>query len=109
MTHRENPKLKAMPPDAAYVFYGLVNSRDRLAPPYNGRDAFTGWGLGITCLQIPVAFVAFATVAGDVGQLKVVSEAVKAEYIKQKEFPSLLAVEERMTETILNDVTPGVR
>lgn len=108
MTHRENPKLKTMPPDAAYVFYGLINSRDRLRSPHNGREAFTGWGLGITCLQIPVSFVAFAVVAGERGQLKAVSEAVKAEYARQKKFPSLLAVEERMTEAILGDVTPGV-
>jgi hypothetical protein len=79
MTERENPRNKSMPPDASYVFYGLVNARERLIPPYNGRDAFTGWGLGITILQIPISVIAFSAAAGDIGQLKTVCEAVKAE------------------------------
>lgn len=107
MTHHENPNTKEMPPDPTYVFYGLMNSRDRLKPPYNGRDAFTGWGLALTCLQIPVSVVAFSAAAGEVEQLKVVSEAIKTEYTKQKEFPSLLAAEGRMIDTILATPAAG--
>lgn len=107
MTHRENPNTKDMPQDPTYVFYGLMNSRDRLKAPYNGRDAFTGWGLALTCLQIPVSIVAFSAAAGELAQLKVVSEAIKSEYIKQKEFPSLLAVEGRMIDTMLATPAAG--
>lgn len=107
MTHRENPHIKDMPADPTYVFYGLVNSRERLKPPYNGRDSFTGWGLALTCLQIPVSLVAFSAAGGELAQLKIVSEAMKSEYMKQKLFPSLLAVEGRMIDTILQTPAAG--
>lgn len=107
MTNRENPDMKNMPADPAYVFYGLVNSRERLRPPFNGRDAFTGWGLALTCLSIPVSLVSLSAAAGNVGQLKILSEAMKAEYVKQKDLPSLLAVEGRMIDTILRTPATG--
>jgi hypothetical protein len=108
MTHNDNPRNPSMPSDAAYVFYALVNSRERLIAPYNGRDGFTGWSLGMAPQQIPVSVIAFSAVAGEVAQLKVVSEAVKGEYTKLKGSVALLSAEVRLTETMLADVTPGV-
>lgn len=86
-------------------YYGLVDSRNRLAKQYRGAMDYPGYCLGMSGIQIPVSLI--DKYASDVnGNLKPAildfAQAVKKEYKKQAAYPSLLAIENQQVDMMLS-------
>ncbi|KAJ7711004.1 hypothetical protein B0H16DRAFT_1820332 [Mycena metata] len=79
----DNPPTADTPTDAALVSMSLVNPRYRLQSAYSGRDGYPELALCGSAILTEIA------------------HAIKAEYLKQKAFPSLLAITQQQTEMML--------
>ncbi|KAJ6620413.1 hypothetical protein B0H10DRAFT_1076725 [Mycena sp. CBHHK59/15] len=99
----DNPPSPDTPSDAPFVGYGLVNCRHRLQPEYSGRDGYPGYCLGASPIVVPLSILTAASDVGEKAQLIQMATAVKAEYLRQKAYPSLLAVIGQEVDLILSD------
>ncbi|GBE89886.1 hypothetical protein SCP_1702120 [Sparassis crispa] len=88
----DNPPNTSTSPDARFAYYGLADSRTRLAALYSEKLGYPGYALGVSVIQIPVsAAVATAGESNEQVLLRLAS-IVKDEYTKQRAYPSLLGV-----------------
>lgn len=97
----DNPAQAGTPADAAFVYYGLVDARARLAAPYNARDAYPGYCLGMSVIQVPLSLCPTAAAPDTRDALIKVAHIVKEQYLRQKAYPSLLAVDGQQVELML--------
>ncbi|KAF8515738.1 hypothetical protein JB92DRAFT_3142760 [Gautieria morchelliformis] len=99
----DNPAQESTPADAAFVYYGLVDTRSRLVAPYNSRDAYPGYCLGMSVIQVPLRLCPSSSISKDEtrGYLVKVANIVKDQYLKQKAYPSLLAIDGQQVEMML--------
>lgn len=97
----DNPPSASTPSDAAFVFYGVVDCRSRLSPAYSGKNGYPGYCLGMTPLVVPLSVLTSAAQESEKAQLLHLASAVKPEYMKQKAYPSLLAVMGQEMDTVL--------
>jgi hypothetical protein len=100
----DNPAQESTPADAAFVYYGLVDTRSRLAAPYNSRDAYPGYCLGMSVIQVPLGLCPTCTSlsANETrDSLIKVANVVKGQYLRQKAYPSLLAIDGQQVEMML--------
>ncbi|KAJ7726947.1 hypothetical protein B0H16DRAFT_1735443 [Mycena metata] len=96
----DNPPTANTPTDTTVVSLHVVNARYRLQPAYSGRDGFPGFA--ICTSPITVALSTFQTPnKSEKDQLIEVAHVIKAEYLKQKTYPSLLAIAQQQTEMLL--------
>lgn len=107
LTVLDNPPAPGSP--NVVFYYGLVDSRQRLAKEYRGAVNYPGYCLGMSSIQIPVNIV--DKYSGDINNnLKSVifdfAQAVKKEYKRQAAFPSLLAIENQQVELMLQAPPP---
>ncbi|EIM79595.1 uncharacterized protein STEHIDRAFT_143167 [Stereum hirsutum FP-91666 SS1] len=105
----DNPPSSSTPEDATFVFYGLVDSRDRLNSEYSGKgsSAYTGYCLGMSAIQLPVSVVSSSASEGEKAQLLKAAEVIKQEYARQKAYPALLAIEAQQVEMMLSGLRAG--
>ncbi|TFK50405.1 hypothetical protein OE88DRAFT_1712963 [Heliocybe sulcata] len=103
----DNPPNESTPDDASFVFYGLVDSRARLAAPWSSREGYPGYCLGMSAIVVPVKLVQSSAAEGEKAQLLKLADAVKQEYAKQKSYPSLLAIEAQEVEMMLAGLRSG--
>ncbi|KAF8501357.1 hypothetical protein JB92DRAFT_3084380 [Gautieria morchelliformis] len=102
----DNPPQESTPADAAIVYYGLVDARMRLAAPYNTRDGYPGFCLATSPIQVPLRLCpssppsSLSTKEIQSYLIKVAS-VLKDEYLKQKAYPSLLAINREQAEMML--------
>ncbi|EJC99631.1 uncharacterized protein FOMMEDRAFT_93379 [Fomitiporia mediterranea MF3/22] len=107
LTVIDNPPAPGSP--NVVFYYGLVDSRQRLAKEYRGASGYPGYCLGMSSIQVPVNLV--DKYSGDVtNNLKAVimdfAQFVKKEYKRQAAFPSLLAIENQQVEMMLSAPPP---
>ncbi|OCB90291.1 hypothetical protein A7U60_g2465 [Sanghuangporus baumii] len=91
------------------IYYGLVDSRQRLAREYRGALDYPGYCLGMSPIQVPVNII--DKYAGDINKnLKSVvlefAQVVKREYLRQQAFPALLGIENQQVEMMLSVPPP---
>lgn len=105
----DNPPSSSTPEDATFVFYGLVDCRDRLNSEYSGKgsSAYTGYCLGMSAIQLPVSVISSSALEGEKAQLLKAAEVIKQEYARQKAYPALLAIEAQQVEMMLSGLRAG--
>ncbi|KAJ7748629.1 hypothetical protein B0H16DRAFT_1319703, partial [Mycena metata] len=96
----DNPPTADTPADAALVSMSLVNPRYRLQSAYSGRDGYSGLALCGSAIVAPLSILRTLN-KSEKEQLTEIAHAIKAEYLKQKAFPSLLAITQQQTEMML--------
>ncbi|KAJ7028095.1 hypothetical protein C8F04DRAFT_69542 [Mycena alexandri] len=96
----DNPPTADTPNDAAVVSLSLVNPRSRLQPAYSGRDGYSGLSLCGSAIAVPLSILRTPN-KSEKDQLIEMAHAVKVEYLKQKAYPSLLAITQQQTEMML--------
>ncbi|KAJ7749616.1 hypothetical protein B0H16DRAFT_1691762 [Mycena metata] len=95
----DNPPTADTPADAALVSMNLVNPRYRLQSAYSGRDGYPGLALCGSAIVAPLTILRTPN-KSEKEQLTEIAHAIKVEYLKQKAFPSLLAITQQQTEMI---------
>ncbi|GBE83323.1 hypothetical protein SCP_0503710 [Sparassis crispa] len=103
----DNPPSASTPPDATFVYYGLVDGRARLAEPYSGKLGYPGYALGMTAIQVPVSAAVPAAGEGERDVLLRLSGIVKDEYAKQRAYESLMAIVCQEVDIMLGGMKAG--
>ncbi|EPQ50001.1 hypothetical protein GLOTRDRAFT_141642 [Gloeophyllum trabeum ATCC 11539] len=103
----DNPPTDSTPADAAFVFNGLVDGRNRLLGKYSSRDGYPGYALAMSPVIVRVSVVTSSASLGTKGQLLRVAEVVKQEYKKQRDFPALLAIASQESELMFAGLKAG--
>lgn len=102
----DNPPSSSTP-DAVFVSHGLADCRSRLARGYSGENGYPGYCLGVSPIVVPVSVLTSAAHKSEKMQFLELASAVKAEYVKQKAYPSLLAVVGQEMDMVLAGVKAG--
>ncbi|KAH8826788.1 hypothetical protein DL96DRAFT_1709937 [Flagelloscypha sp. PMI_526] len=76
--------------DGALLFYGLVDARYRLKPPYNQHLAYPGYGLAVSGIVVPLSAVSDSK-GNELEMVKACTKIIKSEYEKQRKTSCLLA------------------
>lgn len=103
----DNPPSASTPSDAAFVFYGLADCRSRLSAEYSGKNGYPGYCLGMSPIVVPLSLFTSAAPDGERAQLLQLTSAVKSEYVKQKNYPALLAVIGQEVDMMLAPLRAG--
>ncbi|KZT60758.1 hypothetical protein CALCODRAFT_515143 [Calocera cornea HHB12733] len=104
----DNPPTNETAADAAFVYYGIVNSRpDRLRAPYSGREGYPGNCLGLSALSFPLDTLRGRVDFFDRSLLLAMTEQVKEAYEVQKQYPALLAVQSHVFDIMLSPFFAG--
>lgn len=105
----DNPPPEDDSIDADIVSYGLVNSRGRLASPYNGAQCYPGFCVALAIFRFPFS-TARPAFEGESERERLVRAAsvIKSLVQKQKSCPSLLAILPPLVETILRASDPSI-
>jgi hypothetical protein len=105
----DNPPNESTPADAAFVYFGLVDARKRLAAPYNTRHGYPGFSLAMSPVQVPLRLCP-SSPASSLSTKEIqdylikVAGVIKDEYMKQKAYPSLLAVNPQQGDMMLTSL-----
>ena len=81
-----------MPMDAVFVYYGLINARACLMAPYNARDAYPGYCLAMSVIQVPLSLCPAAATLNTCNSLW------------QKAHPSLLTINGQQAKLMLTGI-----
>lgn len=103
LTINDNPPS---PESDSLIFlnYGVVNARQRLEERYRDVQAYPAYCLGITSLHIPASIFHDHPADDTRGILYDFAKAVKKEYAKQAEYPSLLAIQPQFWDGVLHHI-----
>jgi hypothetical protein len=94
-TLQDNPDHKE---DAMMVSLGIINTRSRLAAPYNERNCYPGHCISASAIAVPVAQVDLTSAET---QLLTTAAMVKREYARQQAYPALLGAMAQFTDIML--------
>jgi len=106
LSYLDNPTTENTPEDAAYVCFGLENSRFRLLPEH---QKYPGYALGISCLAVPASIISSAAPKGEKVQLIEAAKAVKEEYKAFKANPSLMGGQPQASEIFFGVIKQNPR
>jgi hypothetical protein len=98
-TLRDNPDPKE---DALFVSMGIINTRSRLAPPYNERGRYPAQCVAVSAIAVPVAKVDMSSTRT---QLLSTTAMVKGEYTVQKTYPALLGQVAQFADAMVGALT----
>ncbi|CCM06259.1 uncharacterized protein FIBRA_08509 [Fibroporia radiculosa] len=98
----DNPVPEDKRETAVFAYSQMMDTRPRLRQPYNERDQYPGFCLGVSPLLIPASVVYDPAVNDTKGRLLRVAHATKDEYLRQKAYKSLLAISPASTEVMIN-------
>ncbi|KAJ7743645.1 hypothetical protein B0H16DRAFT_1008716, partial [Mycena metata] len=96
----DNPPTADSPNDAIVVSLSVANARYRLQPPYSERDGHPGFSLCGSAITVPLSILQTPN-KSEKEQLTETAQAVRAEYLRQRAFPSLLAITQQQAEMML--------
>jgi hypothetical protein len=80
------------------VSFGSMDTRRRLAAPYNERSRYPGHCLSSSVIDVPLTQVDASSAAT---QLISTAKVIKQEYARQRAYPALLAVIAEMGDMLV--------
>ncbi|GJJ08071.1 hypothetical protein Clacol_002278 [Clathrus columnatus] len=101
LTMLDNPPKKGS--DAVVFFWGIINARKRLIPHYRN---YPGYCLGVSAIKLPVSL--YERFSSEDRRMLVLefAKAIRQEYKKQAEYPSLASVAGEEIDIILQAPPP---
>ncbi|KAF8581965.1 hypothetical protein K439DRAFT_1653936 [Ramaria rubella] len=106
----DNPRTSGTSEDKAFVFYGLVDARKRLTVPYSARDGYPGYCIAMSAIQVPLHLCPsdpFSSAKELRESMLRIAPVLKTQYLKQKAYPSLLAMSTQQVEMMLAGMRAG--
>jgi len=97
----DNPLTESSNPDAAMLYYGLVDARKRLVEPYKSQSPYSGYCLAMSPIIIPMSSFKEVKDFAEASVLKMTAGMVKEQYQWQKAAPALLGVIAQEVELML--------